>query len=60
MKEDLILEQMYELDSKATKALFEKIKDTEGVELVCEYDDSAYIRFTYKGHTYIFTAELED
>lgn len=50
------LQEMYELDKKATKALFEKIKNVEGVELL-DSDDG--IRFKYKGHTFIFTAKLK-
>lgn len=51
------LQEMFKLDKKATKALFEKIKNVEGIELL-EFDGG--IRFKHKGHTFIFTAELED
>lgn len=51
------LQEMYELNKKATKTLFEKIENVEGVELL-EFNSG--IRFKHKGHTFVFTAELED
>jgi len=53
----MTLEEMNELNQKATKALFEKIKDLKDIELL-EFNGG--IRFKYKGHTYVFTAEFED
>lgn len=51
------LQEMYKLNKKATKTLFEKIKNIEGVELL-EFNDG--IRFKHKGHIFVFTAELEE
>ena len=50
------LQKMYELNKKATKALFEKIKNLEGVEL---RENNDGFTFKYKGHSFIFTAELD-
>ena len=58
-KEEKLMElkEMYELNRKATRVFYEKIKNIEGVELL-EFNEG--IRFKFNGHTYIFTCEFED
>lgn len=51
------LEEMYELNKKATKALFNEIKKVKGIELL-EYNEG--IKFKHNGHTFVFTAEFEE
>lgn len=55
----LTLEKMDELDRRATKALFNKIKGIKGLDIKLRECSDGFT-FKYKGHTYIFTAELED
>lgn len=55
----MTLEKMDELDRRATEALFSKIKGIKGLDIkLREYSDG--FTFRYKGHTYIFTAELDN
>lgn len=55
----MTLEKMYELDKRATEALFNKIKSIKGLDIKLRECSDGFT-FRYKGHTYIFTAELED
>ena len=57
MEEELSLYDMYRMDKEATKKLFEQIKGAAKVELL---DYAQGIRFEHDGHTFVFTAELED
>lgn len=51
------LKEMYGSNKKATRALYKKIKSIKGIELL-EFESG--IRFQYKGHSYIFSAELDE
>lgn len=55
----MTLEKMDELDRRATEALFSKIKGIKGLDIKLRECSDGFV-FRYKGHTYIFTAELED
>lgn len=55
----MTLEKMDALDRRATEALFNKIKDIKGLDVKLRECSDGFV-FRYKGHTYIFTAELED
>ena len=58
-KKELTSLDMEILDRKATKALFDKIKGIKGLKVeLRDYFDG--FTFEYKGHTYIFTAELDN
>ena len=54
---ELTLQEMEKQNRKATKALFEQIRNVPGVT-IREYDDR--INFEYNGHRYIFTAEFDE
>ena len=58
MKQELTLSKMYEMNKKATKVLYDRIKKTEGVKVL--YEDNEGIEFEYEGHTYLFTCEFVD
>lgn len=53
----MTLNEMYALNQKATKALFEKIKNIEGVTIL---EQNEGISFTYEGHTYYFISEFAE
>lgn len=54
----MTLEKMDAMDRKATEALFNKIKGIKGLDVELRECIDGFT-FRYKGHTYIFTAELE-
>lgn len=55
---NMTLEEMYELNQKALKSLYNKIKDVKGVKAVEECGKTQAIEFKNGKHTFYLTAEF--